>query len=506
MSLFRFSTNSKSCFAEQSKVVLAVGAMVLMLTSCILPSTCLSITCPFTSFLFAASIVAGIGALAFQLFQIAIESDDSLIPKSLFLQGQKLRAAVLPASTQAETITLSKFDATVTLHRSISEIGDVDWEALVPEDKIFLHKNYLQALEQEPPENAEFRYCAIRKDNEVIGVAYFQLLELSLEELGNDVNPKLLQLALAPRDALLGKRVADSKVRVLMCGNALLSGEYGFCYCDSIAPDDAFDGLCELMEKVAQKESREGRITFYTIKDFCPDTPGHALALQNSGYHKLTVEPAMNVTLSRTWKEFSDYMDAMSSKYRQRVRSARKKAKAITRKELQSEDILSESTRIEELFHAVLDKAGFRLSAMRAEGFASLKNALGDSFRFRGYYLEDKMIGFSVALISPSLVDAHLVGIDYEHNRKYATYQNMLYDFVELGIENRCDSVHMGRTALEIKSTVGAVAQDLVFYMRHANPVVNRFLRPLLSLAPTKEWTPRHPFKEPITPAKELQA
>ena len=56
--------------------------------------------------------------------------------------------------------------------------------------------------------------------------------------------------------------------------------------------------------------------------------------------------------------------------------------------------------------------------------------------------------------------------------------------------------VYLGRTAAEMKSTVGAVAHDLVCYIRHRNGLSNQVIRPFIDYLKPSDWTPRNPFKE----------
>ncbi|MBK6950002.1 MAG: hypothetical protein IPH16_19740 [Haliscomenobacter sp.] len=57
--------------------------------------------------------------------------------------------------------------------------------------------------------------------------------------------------------------------------------------------------------------------------------------------------------------------------------------------------------------------------------------------------------------------------------------------------------VVFARTALEIKSSVGAVARPARVYLAHVNPFLNCLLPYAVRLVePKEEWTPRHPFRE----------
>jgi hypothetical protein len=178
------------------------------------------------------------------------------------------------------------------------------------------------------------------------------------------------------------------------------------------------------------------------------------------------------------------------------VRNARKRGAALVRQRLSSDEIIQHKERIQELFDDVIKNSTFHLTTLHVDTFARMKDELGDNFIFTAYMLEDNILGFSVTYITGDDCEAHLVGMDYERNIDLCLYQNMLYDFVEMGIEHDCQRVHMGRTALEIKSTVGAEPEELSFYIRHPNRLYNAFLGLFLSVVPTTEWTQRRPFKD----------
>jgi len=80
---------------------------------------------------------------------------------------------------------------------------------------------------------------------------------------------------------------------------------------------------------------------------------------------------------------------------------------------------------------------------------------------------------------------------------KMQLYLNMLYLMVEDAIKLSCEKINFYRTALEIKSSVGAVGYDSFIYIRPTS----KWLAPLFPILipwfspknPT--WIPRSPFK-----------
>jgi hypothetical protein len=72
----------------------------------------------------------------------------------------------------------------------------------------------------------------------------------------------------------------------------------------------------------------------------------------------------------------------------------------------------------------------------------------------------------------------------------------MMYDMMKLGIKKRAERLHFGRTAPEIKSTIGATPSAMYGYIKHRNPLFNFFVaRPYTANLKPKEYVFRHPFK-----------
>ena len=67
---------------------------------------------------------------------------------------------------------------------------------------------------------------------------------------------------------------------------------------------------------------------------------------------------------------------------------------------------------------------------------------------------------------------------------------------VKHGIEHGFKEVEFARTAMEIKSTVGAEPRDLKIYIKHPNSLLNKLVSRVTKLMnPKIDWEQRHPFK-----------
>jgi len=125
-----------------------------------------------------------------------------------------------------------------------------------------------------------------------------------------------------------------------------------------------------------------------------------------------------------------------------------------------------------------------------------MKKVLGEKFNFVGYYHEQKLIGFRSTFILENEIEAHFVGLNYSINKELELYQNILYDYVKDSLDKKAKHLFLGRTAAEIKSTLGAEAIELTCYIRHRNPLSNRIIKPFVDFLKPSEWIPRNPFKE----------
>ena len=72
----------------------------------------------------------------------------------------------------------------------------------------------------------------------------------------------------------------------------------------------------------------------------------------------------------------------------------------------------------------------------------------------------------------------------------------MLYDKLELGINNKVKKVIYGRTAPEFKSTIGAIPSNSKSAVYIANNFKNKLLGRYVTKLSLRKWTQRLPFKD----------
>jgi Acetyltransferase (GNAT) domain len=393
----------------------------------------------------------------------------------------------------------------IALADSIGQLREADWDAVVGQ-RFFMGRDYLAAIERARPPRMSFRYALCYDRGSPVAAAAYQVMDIALDAFGSRA-----ELPTTPNESLrevvrkvrrnvvrtVGDALGESGAqRLLINGNGLVTGEHGFAIATGVDPRQAMHGLADATYRIRRAEKLHGGIASVLIKEFSPAARGHADELLRFGYHPFEVDPNMAVEIDPSWRKLDDYLAAFSAKYRRKAKDARKKAKRLQSRRLSTAEIVRHASALHELYLAVHDKATFRLANPGPDYFPTLAEALGDDLVLRVWSLDDALVGCSAALGRGDGLEAHMVGLDYEHNHEHGIYQNALYDFVGDAIARGVRTLSMGRTALEIKSSIGATPRPMTCFMRHANPLGNRLIAPLVAqIAPTP-WTPRSPFRD----------
>ena len=382
------------------------------------------------------------------------------------------------------------------------EAIDVDhWNSVVSAGSEFLNIPYLKVWEKAHATNMRFHYTILYDLNKPVAIAYFQVIDFrgqnfdSLIELENNEAFCRITAYLQKHLAKHIKRNADKiNMRLLICGNSFISGEHGFTHIPDVDKTKLIDALADVIYSISKTEKLRGKIAAVLVKDFYITENNAADELEEFKYHDFLAEP--NMILRIQWSTFDAYLNAMSKKYRHRAKGIIKKGEGMDRRIFSLEDIKAHRKEINVLYKNVHLKAKFRLATLPSEYFEEMKNELKEKFVFTAYFYEGTLIGFRTTFILKEALEAHFIGIDYTLNKQLELYQNILYDYVKEAIAVSTGQLFLGRTASEIKSTIGAEAVELKCYIRHHNSLSNRIIKPFVDYLKPTEWIPRNPFKE----------
>ncbi len=388
----------------------------------------------------------------------------------------------------------------IEIYSSIKKFKKTQWENLIPEGNFFLSWDYLCAFEALSATNFTFQYVIVSENKSPIAVFYFQLIFLLESDILHILKPLPSSF---PKNSILKemrdwflKCSIEKGFRLLISGNNFISGEYGIAFSQSAGAEKVFSAFVETVDLISKNDLRGGKVAAILVKDYFENTAvTTADFLQKKRYRRFLVEPEMIVTIQPEWKKFNDYLQAFSKKYRNRANIVLRKTKSLNETALNVVELEKVAPEIYQLYKNVYDRAKFRLSILPVNYFIEMKKAFPDTFHIYIYQMDGKVVAFRSEFLLSAQLEGHFIGLDYDVNKFYPLYQRILYDFIRNGIGLGYQKIYLGRTAAEMKSTVGAVAHNLVCYLKYRNRIIGKVARPFTEYLNPLIGVIRNPFK-----------
>ena len=374
------------------------------------------------------------------------------------------------------------------IYNSVKELP-VLWDT-VAQSNVFLQTSYLSVLERSAPVNMECFYIGIFEKSELIGVSLAQYLDLNkLESFGE--RDKSLKIAIRN---FIFKNFAS---HTLFLGNNMITGQNGYVFSKEIDFNHISEILLQSADEITLYFKKKGiSIHLVSFKDFYDHCSVELKKYRFSNMYEFNTQPNMIFYLDKNWKLLDDYVAELSKKYRDQFKRARKKFDGIQVKNLSYEEVLKNEEKIYELYHYVAKNAPFNTFFLSKNHFSTLKGQCGNRFQIFGYFLNEELVGFHTLLLNDETLETYFLGYNDHIQKENMLYLNMLYNMTEYGIENGFKRIIFGRTALEIKSSIGATPVQMSGFIYHNNKLINRFIGKIFKkLEPELHWQQRHPFK-----------
>jgi hypothetical protein len=385
-----------------------------------------------------------------------------------------------------------------TLYDKAALIPDTDILKICQND-VFFNKNFLNLIEKCKNIKVQMRYCVIYENKVPIGFLYCQITDFNagvFGELVKNENSDRSSNTLKLFEKYLIKNRHENLLRLFTCGNNLVSGEHGFCFINSITEKIKHQLLLQTIDLISKEETKAGMISAVLIKDFEEHLKPKQL-FKTFKYEVFTVEPNLILEFPKKVDTLDEYVQLFSKKYRNRAKTIQKKFLEIDVKELNINEIKTYETEIYSLYLQVFKRAKFKLLQLPNNYFSECKLIFKEQFKVYGFFKNNKLIAFNSSFIlKDNVLEAHYIGINYELNKEYELYQNTLCNIVTLAISQNKKSINFGRTAAEIKTTIGAKPKELYCYIKAQNTISKLVQKSLIKFLKPDEWIPRNPFKE----------
>jgi len=331
-------------------------------------------------------------------------------------------------------------------------------------------------------------FFGLYKDNVLCGIALAQYINLSgINTFAEEKKSFCL------KDYLFKKFSSH----IIVIGNNTLTGQNAYLLTNAITETEALQLLKDTLTALKKQYRKKCiYINLLSIKDFNTEELPDFKAAGFTGYYTFCTQPNMIFGIRENWLSIDDYLANLSTKYRTQYNRARKKAEGIEKRKLSAEEIKGHEDCINRLYLTVAGNASFNTFHLPKNHFEVFKQQLGSDFLFYGYFLEGRLIGFNTLIKNGPDMDTYFLGYDASLQKEKMLYLNMLYDMVAYAIKKQFKHIIFARSAMEIKSSVGATAQEVYGMIKHTNPVINLFMARLFEFYDPKiQWKERSPFK-----------
>ena len=368
---------------------------------------------------------------------------------------------------------------------SPSDVPWQEWEAL-PGGSAYLDRRYLEAMAGHQKVK-----CCIgmikAPDGPWLGGIMMQAVQSEsrspAEHMDVSVGVKIATAIMQP-----GGR--PFRFKTLVAGQSLGSGEHTYLWRDGVPPswqvkwtEQAFD-IC----------AKKWGIRVWMAKDFGPEHDALIAPHWSSRWARASFDPVMEVPLDPDWNSTDEWQTALRTKARTKVRSILSRSSSLSLKRVSQKSELEQlGPDLIALYELVYGRASIVMGGLEDLDFARLSKAFGEDFALVTYRDEGKLVGFHCGIhhAASGTIEAYYVGFDPEVNKTFALYQRMLFEFISWGISVNANRVVMGRTALEIKSTLGALPVPLSTYVHIRLPLAMIFLRWMIRKSPPHHFKPR---------------
>lgn len=370
------------------------------------------------------------------------------------------------------------------------ENGDIKEINFPVSDNLYDKADFIGAF-QAIAKNIHHQIVVIKQEDEIIGQLYFQCMPFKGKELSSYIPQESRCLLSKTVEALVDLALDKIHWNLAVLGNIFITGDNGQVWYKNITNTLKWQLINEAIDQYTKIE----KVDAVLISDISENEMEGSKVMLSKKYRQFEVEPDLKFFPQPNWNTFEDYLENLSSKYRVRTKKVLKNSEELSIKAFTADDLDKHETTIFNLYTAVVNQADFKLAEVPKDYFIKMKLAMPETFHVNGFFANNELIGFVCYFINTHCININFVGINYEFNRKYNLYQRMLYNCIEEGIKLKTGMIHFGRTATEIKTTVGALPFKSYSFIKHNSTIPNIAIKPLTTYLKPEPFTQRNPFK-----------
>lgn len=374
---------------------------------------------------------------------------------------------------------------------SMADLDRGDWERLFGD--ACEGYDYFVACEQAPPENFRFYAVAVFEGERLVAGAPLFRLALQLDHLFEGRLRTVVGVL---------QRLWPGGIKIPVIG-------VGSPHADELplAIDPGLDeqqrkAVLQALDKGLMQHVRESGAQVVLLKNL---TPGHRKwmhgDLERTGFAAMATLPIAKLAVAGSDEA---YIQSLSANMRSNIRRKIKRAASI-RVEIRDtiEGVEEDVARLREATKARAKADYGDFAEVSADYYRAVMSRPGSGARLMLYWLEDRLVGFAIALTRPGRLKEKYTGLRYPEALEYGVFFLNWMTMLRLARESGVEEFHSGETTYVTKQRLGCSFERSWIYLKHRNGLINwilRWLSPLLAMDQTdpdlKELGDKAPYRD----------
>jgi len=362
-----------------------------------------------------------------------------------------------------------------------SGVDEEEWDELVSANQGPLRHGFIEAWKHAELEGLRSEPLVVREDGLIVGAAHAYSYEM---DMAAGVDSRLERAVGVVRKVFrraLFVRVFEIGTPTPVVNPFLARGE----------PSEAtIDAIVE--RAIAQAQERGAGLMIVQNFETAALREGIGRSLRAHGFAPLPIAPT--VVLQLPYTSFDEYLSAMRSQYRRRVRKVFEQSSHLELVVLH--DFAEHADELARLWRLVWSRAKELKREVFPPSFFEAASEL-DYVTVLALRRDDGSIA-SFALLLEDRPWLHFLytGFERDAGEQEGAYFRLIYEIAKYAIENGFPSVNLGMTTIEPKLDAGGTVVPLSAWVRHRRPLLHKLSLALGRgpLAP-KPVPPRQVFK-----------
>lgn len=328
--------------------------------------------------------------------------------------------------------------------------------------------DYFVACEKVPPENFRFYAIGVFEGERLIAGAPLFRLALQLDHVFEGVLRKLAR-------GLCRAWPGGVHIPVIGLGSPH-ADELPLAFEPGLSPKKR-QQVIRTLDDGLLRHARESGAQVLLLKNITPSQKQNmSMTLEQLGYAAMPTLPIAKLAIAESDQA---YIRSLSANMRSNIRRKLKRAAKI-RVEIHDSLPPGLEKRITRLREAtrVRAKADYGdFAEVSPDYYAAVMSTTDSSAKLMLYWLEERLVGFAIALTAPGKLKEKYTGLKYPEALKHGVFFLNWMTMLRLGRDNGVEEFHSGETTYLTKKRLGCHFERSWIYLKHRNRLINRVLR-----------------------------